>query len=81
MEVEYIKATRSDVSSRASKAERRIYRVAAYCRVSTDAPEQKTSYESQISTFLQTRIGPLWTSTRMRPLPGLRQRIVQAFRI
>lgn len=53
MEVEWIKATHSDAIGKSNTVERKVYRVAAYCRVSTDAPEQKTSYDSQISYYQQ----------------------------
>lgn len=53
MEVEWIKATSDDTMGKKAIVERKTYRVAAYCRVSTDAPEQKTSYDSQISYYQQ----------------------------
>lgn len=36
-----------------SKNERRIKRVAAYCRVSTDSKEQETSFDSQVSYYTE----------------------------
>ena len=53
MEIEWIKASSDDAVGKRDKIERKTYRVAAYCRVSTDAPEQKTSYDSQISYYRQ----------------------------
>ena len=44
-----------------NKNERRIKRVAAYCRVSTDSKEQETSFDSQVSYYTEKIEGnPEW---------------------
>ena len=53
MEVRCIKATKSLTQPGKLGENKRVLNVAAYCRVSTDEPDQKKSYESQISYFRQ----------------------------
>ena len=53
MEVRCIKATKSLTQLGKPGENKRVLNVAAYCRVSTDEPDQKKSYESQISYFRQ----------------------------
>ncbi len=52
MEVQIIKSTKKEQAP-STAANSKIYHVAAYCRVSTDELEQKSSYESQISYYKQ----------------------------
>ena len=51
MEVRCIKATKKYERHGKRKTEKEVLNVAAYCRVSTDEPDQKRSYESQRSYY------------------------------
>ena len=53
MEVRCIKARDVETLREQGASRKKKYAVAAYCRVSTDDPDQKTSYDSQISYYTQ----------------------------
>jgi len=76
-QVEIIKAN-TTLSNRAFRKDIEQYRVAAYCRVSTDSEDQLNSYKSQVQYYTdlinEKKNGSLRIFTLMKPSPERRSK-------